>query len=145
MAYCTDADLEEYRSDIMDLGIDSWETQREEASRIITRVITARWYNKVAPSLGVDPLMTPFDPDKVQGDDLKRLACYKTFELAYALITKNSQEADGFDRLRQTYKVEYGEELDSILGIGLTYDWDGNDEVDIQEIRIQAPRRLSRC
>ncbi len=143
--YATDQDLLKYRADILSLNVDSWETQREEAFSIINRTITARWYAKAAPVMGVDPLITAFDPTLIQNDELKRLECFKTLELAYALLTKGCKEEDGFERLRKLYKREYGDELDSVLGMGLTYDWNDDDEIDVEEVRIQAPRRLSRC
>lgn len=143
--YATDQDLLKYRADILSLGVDSWETQRDEAFSIINRTITARWYTKAAPVMGVDPLITAFDPTLVQTDELNRLECFKVLELAYGYLSKGCQESDGFERLRKLYKGEYGDELDSVLGIGISYDWNGDDEIDVEEVRIQAPRRLSRC
>ena len=145
MTYCTDQDLLNYRADILSLNVASWETQRDEAFAIINRAIIARWYRKAASVMGVDPSVTAFDPDLVMNDGLQRLECFKTLELAYFYMTKNTSEADGFERLRLIFKREYGEELDSVLGMGLTYDWDADGVVDTDEVTIQAPRRLSRC
>ncbi len=143
--YCEDTDLLVYRNDILTLGVSSWETQRLEAFAIINRVIIVRWYNKAAQSMGADPTFTLFDPTKVMNDDLKRLEIFKTLELAFVQLAKATPDPDGFERFRKMFKTMYGEELDSVLGMGLTYDWSGDGEVDQDEYMIQAPRRLSRC
>lgn len=145
MTYCTDNDLLVYRSNILSFGVDSWETQRLEAYDIINRMIVARWYNQVAPTMGVDPSLTLFDPAKVNGDQLKRLECFKTFEFAYMILMKDSPEPDGFERNMSLFAGLFGNEFDSIISLGLTYDWDASGSVDNDERAIRAPRRLKRA
>lgn len=142
--YCTDDDMAKYRSNIMNLGVDSWETQRQDAFAIINRTIIARWYNPVAVTMGLDPTTTAFDSTKVKDEGLKRLECFKALELAYLDLQKDSPDPDGFERQRVTFKEMYGEELDSVLGMGLTYDWSGDDTTDQDEVMIPSPRRLVR-
>jgi len=145
MTYCTDNDLLIYRSNILSLGVDSWETQREEAYKIINRMITVRWYNKIAPEMGIDPTLTEFDPAKVLSDQLKRLECYKTLEFAYMLLMKDSPEADGFERNMLLFSKLFNSEFNSIINLGLDYDWDNSGSISVGEKNITAPRRLMRA
>mgnify|MGYP003563307064 CR=1 FL=1 len=147
--YCTDADLVKYRPNIMELGVESWETQREEAYAMINRVVIARWYRKVAEDrdphrLVYDYRVTEFDPDKVEDGYLTRLEVFKTLELAYMYLKKEGAEADGFERLEEQFRRRYTEELEMILSVGINYDWDGDDIIDDQEKYIYRTRRLVR-
>ena len=144
MTYCADSDLLLYRPNILSLGVSDWEDQRTEAYTLINRIINKRWYKFAAVEMGYDPDLTEFDPTSVLDDSLKRLECYKTLELAYMHLMKDSPKADGFERNMVLFSRKYGEELDNILAIGLDYDWDGDDEIDTEEKLIPAPRRLYR-
>jgi len=143
--YCVDADLLKYRSNILSLGVDDWETQRLEAFDIINRMLVARWYNQVAPIQGIDPTLTLFDPIKVKDGDLTRLEAFKTLEFAYMLLMKDCPEIDGFERNMSLFAGMFGNEFDAVIGMGLGYDWDDSGIVDTDEIAIRAPRRLLRA
>jgi len=143
--YCEDTDLLKYRSNILKLGVDSWEDQRKEAYSIINRLLVARWYNQAAKTQGVDPTLTFFDPTKVEEGFLKRLECFKTLEFAYMILMKDSPEEDGFERNMALFARQFGAEFDSVIGMGLTYDWSGDGNTDTEEVKIRAPRRLLRC
>lgn len=145
MTYCVDDDLLVYRSNIRSLGVSDWETQRNEAFKIINRMIVSRWYNQVAPIQGIDPSLTLFDPDKVGDDQLKRLECFKTLEFAYMILMKDSPEADGFERNMLLFAKLFGTEFDSIVGMGLDYDWDDSGSIGDDERAVRAPRRLMRA
>lgn len=142
--YCTDNDLLKIRPNILELGVSSWEDQREIAYTTINRVIRARWYQSAAVAMGYDPLVTAFDPTRVQDNDLNDLECYKTLELAYMYLAKDQPEQDGFERLSDKYARKYGQELEAILGMGLSYDWSGDGEFEYDETYITSPRRISR-
>ena len=142
--YSTDADLLKYRPNILSLGVDDWANQRAEAYSIINRTIVARWYNAAAVAMGYDPTVTYFDPTQVETGFFKRLECYKTLELAYMHLMKDSPEADGFERNMDLFSRKYGEELDLILATGVNYDWNDDDEIDDDETLIPAQRRLYR-
>ena len=144
MTYCTDSDLVKYRPNIMDLGMDSWESQREEAYELINRIIQARWYRKVAPEMGYDPNVTLFDPTQIRTGTLTRLESFKTLELAYMILMKDLKEADGFERNMKTFRDRYNEELELILAVGIDYDWSDSDSFDDDELYLRAPRRLVR-
>lgn len=145
MTYCEDDDLLVYRSNILSLGVSSWETQRNEAFDIINRKLVARWYNQVAPKMGVDPVTTAFDPTKVEEGSLKRLECFKTLEFAYMILMKDSPDPDGFERNMSLFAKLFGDEFDSVVGMGVSYDWDASGAVNDDEAKIRAPRRLLRA
>jgi len=145
MTYCVDNDLLKYRSNILSLSVDSWETQRDEAYSIINRMIVARWYNQVAPTQGIDPSLTLFDPAKVGDDQLNRLECFKTLEFAYMILMKDSPEADGFERNMSLFAKMFNTEFDSIISLGLSYDWDASGAIGDEERAQTAPRRLMRA
>lgn len=145
MSYCTDEDLLKYRPNILQLGVTDWEVQREEAFAMINRVIRARWYMTAAVDKGYDPTVTLFNPDLVQEGFLTRLEAFKTLELAYMILMKDSPEADGFERNMETFRDRYNEELELILGTGITYDWSGDEEFSSDEVYVRVPRRLYRA
>ena len=143
--YCTDTDLLTYRSNILSHGVSDWEKQRKEAYEYINRLLVARWYNNVAPSQGVDPTVTFFDPALVEDDFLTRLECFKTLEFAYMILMKDSSEADGFERNMALFSQQFGAEFDAVIGLGVSYDWDNSGTIEADEQMISAPRRLSRA
>jgi hypothetical protein len=142
--YCTDADLVALRPNILGLGVDSWSDEREKAYSTINRIVEARWYKKAAVELGYDPKLTSFDPSLVEEDSLKDLEVYKALELAYLHLMKGSSEEDGFERLAKKFRGFYNEELETVLAVGISYDFSGNGVFDADETLIQAPRRLGR-
>jgi len=145
MTYCTDQDLLKYRPNILSLGQTDWAEQRQDAYTQINKIINVRWYLKAAVPQGFDPVLTAFDPDLVMNDSLKKLECFKTLELAYMLLMKDSPEADGFERNMDLFAKKYGEELNLIVGtIGVDYDWNSDDELTVDETVLTAPRRLYR-
>ena len=143
--YCVDRDLLVYRSNILSLGIKGWEEQRLQAFNVINRMLVARWYNQAAALQGIDPTLTLFDPTQVADDELNRLECFKTLEFAYMLLMKDSPEPDGFERNMTTFAKLFGTEFDSVIGMGISYDWDDSGTVDDDEVKIRAPRRLYRA
>lgn len=145
MSYCVDSDLLKYRPNILSLGVDSWEDQREEAYGMINRVLLTRWYRKVAPEMGYDPNVTIFDPTQIKEGSLTRLEAFKTLELAYMILMKDSPEADGFERNMKTFRDKYNEELELVLAQGLDYDWSDSGTFDDDEVYLRAPRRLTRA
>jgi len=144
MTYCTDSDLVKYRPNILNLGVNDWSTQREEAYSVINRVISTRWYRKVAPEMGYDPNTTLFDPTQIREGTLTRLEAFKALELVYMYEMKDSPEADGFERNMKTFRDRYNEELELVLSTGIDYDWSDSGSFDDDEVYLRAPRRLVR-
>ena len=142
--YSTDDDIVKIRPNILDLGVGAWDDTHLEAFAIINRVLIARWYKVVAAEHGIDWWLTEFSGDQIDSDQILRLSCYKVLELAYMYLMKDSPESDGFDRQRKLFSKLYGQELKDILAIGISYDWDDDDEIDTDEKYEPAPRRLYR-
>lgn len=143
--YCEDADLINIRPNILELGVASWDTQSIDAFDIINRTLIAKWYKNVALEHDIiDWRTTPFDPDKVDEEQVKRMACYKTLELAYMHLMKDSSTADGFERETDFFRDRYNEELTIILGLGVNYDWDADDTISDDEKYEPQIRRLVR-
>ena len=143
--YSTDNDLLIYRSNILSLGVSEWLDQHALAFADINRLMVARWYNRAAIDQGVDPYATLFDPTKVQDGELKALECFKTLEYAYMQLMKDSPEADGYERNMSLFARQFGNEFDTLMSTGVTYDWDDSGTVDDDEIKVRAPRRLYRA
>ena len=145
MTYCTDTDLLKYRPNILSLGVDSWEDQREEAYKYINRILTAKWWRQAAEKMGYDPDLVSFDPDSVKDDVLKTLECYKTLEFAYMHLMKESVKGDGFERNMDTFARLFTTELGIVLSIGIDYNWTTHGSIDYDDNNyLPAQRRLYR-
>jgi hypothetical protein len=142
--YSEDDDLLKVRPNILSLGVGSWEEQHIEAFELINRTIIARWYKPTAVKFAVDWRLTEFDPDLVDSTQLVKLSCYKVFEMAYTFLMKDTPEPDGFDRHRKHFGKQYSQELRDILSIGVSYDWNADDEISSDEKYEYTPRRIYR-
>lgn len=142
--YSHDNDILEIRANILSLGIDNWTFKHQEAFTIINRSLAKNWYQVVAEGFTIDWNRIPFDPDRVLIDDVKRLSCYKTLELAYLYLMNDAPEPDGFERQRKIFRDLYNEELAITTASGITYDWDQDLLHDPEEKNIRVPRRLTR-
>ena len=158
--YCTDEDLVAKRPKILTYGVTSFESGDtdviSEATEIIDRVIEARWYREAAGNFGYDFRDTPFNQERLDGYDsdaenpaantqLKRLAIYKSLELAYEYLMKDSPDQDGFERQMDNFAKKYKEELAIVLDVGLNYDWDAGGVVTSDEKYQKSTRTLERC
>lgn len=143
--YSNDDDLRKIRPNITSLGVGSWEDQHLEAFAIINRTLIARWYKTTAAGYGVDWTLTEFSADQVDTDQLKKLSCYKTLEIAYEYLMKDTPESDGFDRQRKLYAKKYSQELRELFEVGINYDWDANDTIGSDEKYTSTPRRIYRA
>lgn len=146
MAYSNDSDLIEIRSNILDYGIADWSSKHDDAKRKIDRILASSWYKSIASDNNVDYIDNPFDSTKLlnSGTQLKELACYKTLELIYLELTKDTSEEDGFERQRKIFKALFNEELNLVLNSGLDYDWDSSGVVSLEEKLQPVKRRLHR-
>ena len=143
--YSVDADLVKIRPNILGFGIESWKDQHIEATSYINRILESRWYKEVASNNNVDWRVTAFDSDKVDASQVKQVACYKTLELVYLYLMKDSPDADGFEREMKIFQKLYATEIDLVLSLGVNYDWDDDDTIQ-QDERLQPRfRRLVRA
>jgi hypothetical protein len=58
---------------------------------------------------------------------------------------KPGPEPDGYARLMEHFKSRFDDELQSILALGLDYDWDESGTIDEDERIIMKKRRLRRA
>lgn len=147
MAYSDDSDLLKIRPDILSLGVSSWSEKHDEAALIIDRAIDSEWYRSIALDNNVDYQEFPFDGTLLvgEGSQLLRLSCYKTLELIYLSVQKNTAEDDGFERQRKIFLKMYKEEFVGVLGSGMDYDWDRSGAISIEERSQPTKRRLTKA
>lgn len=141
--YCTDADMQNIRSNILDLGVSSWETQRTQAYDYINKLFIARWYRPAAIEQGFDPDDTEFDPTKIDSDQIKRCAALKSLEFAYMYLMLDAEDPTGFERNMNTFAKEFVKCFDLEMAIGIKYDWDSDGDTSDEEY-IKTARRLYR-
>ena len=147
MAYCTSADLAEYRPNILSLGVADWTATIAKADAQINRAIEKQWYRPECVARGLDYRSTPFDPDLLLtfATQIKEASVYLSLKLAYMYLMKDSAEADAFERQMNLFGKMFKEELIETLSSGIDYDWDGNDEIGASEKLAPKVRRLRRC
>ena len=146
LLYHSEDDLVEVRPDILSYGVSDFDAQMEESETIINRAIDAKWYRAIAADNGIDYQETPFDGTLLLNGDtqLKRLAVYKSLQLCYMYLMKESPEPDAFERQMETFKKLYADELSEVLASGLDYDWDESGVIAAGENYQQVIRRLQR-
>ena len=142
--YSTDDDLVKIRPNILELGVGTWEDTHLEAFSLINRTLISRWYKVIAGEHGIDWWLTEFSADQIDVTQILRLSCYKVLQLAYMHLMKDSPEPDGFERQMMLFSKLYNQELEDLLAIGISYDWDDDDEIDTEEKYEPAPRRIYR-
>lgn len=138
--YSTDANLIGIRPKCLSFGITDATTYHARAKVIIDRIIEQKWYRPEATDRGYIFEDTPFAADQLEPTQMVYLSSYKTLELLYMALMKTAPEADGFERLAGIYREEFDKELQSLLSLGITYDWDDDDSYSEAE-RISTQRR----
>jgi len=141
-----DRHLRQVRPDIFEFGQTNFKAQMDEAEDIVNRALDARWYRRVAQDNGLDYQTTPFEPAKMLNADsqLWRVYTYKSLELIYLFLMKNTPNGDAFDRQRKIFAELYKEELSEILTAGIDYDFGGDDSIGAGENLVPSVRRLVR-
>lgn len=146
-AYSEDLDLISIRPDILNLGVEEWSEKHDAAKIIIDRAIDRKWYRSIALDNNVDYRDVPFDSDYLgnSGEQLKTLSCYKTLELIYLNLQKNTPEDDGFERQRKLFKGLYEDEFSDVVDSGLDYDWNRSGDIVLDEQLQTKKRRVRRA
>lgn len=141
-----DSNLIEVRPDILSYGVTEFSKQLDESESIIIRTVESRWYRNIALSYGVDWRSTPFNPELMLNADtqLGRAAVYKSLELIYLFLMKESPEEDAFERQVKLFAKRYKDEIGDVLTAGIDYDWDEDDEISAGENILPRIRRLHR-
>jgi len=145
--YSSDDDLLKRRSNIISLGIGSWAFTHYKARDIVNRDLESGWYRQTCGEKGVDYRLTPFSPGRMLNweTQVKDLSVFKTFELAYEYLSKDS-ETDVYMALSDRYAKKYEIEFKRIIKAGIDYDWDADNVVEALEEKAyqKLPRQLSR-
>lgn len=142
LLYHTQQDLVDIRSDILSYGRSDFNHQMQEAEDIVDRAIESNWYRGNAENFGLDWRSTRFDRTKLTDPkQLKRVSCYKSLQLVYMVLAKESPEPDGFERNSKNFQRLYAEEMNEVLNYGLNYDWNADDELGTEETFQPQVRR----
>jgi len=138
MPYSTDADLQDYQSDILDFGILSFAEEHARAQADIQRRLRGEWYPKAGFSA------TEMDSSLLTSSQFTRLSVYLVL-WRYALpALTNWAEGDRFQMMIAFYKARYEEEWDAILKDGVEYDANEDSSVSISEKKPVHHGRLYR-
>lgn len=141
--YSDDADLLLIRSGLSSYGSD-WTTYHTEAKSVIDRYLEAKWFRPESTERGYDYETAPFDSDNLRAAQLTNLSAYKTLELIYRFLMKDTPEPDGFKQQMLFFRDEYDRELEALLHLGIDYDWDEDDSFAEDERITPVIRRLRR-
>jgi hypothetical protein len=143
--YSDDQDLIAVQQDIMSYGRDSWYELHTEAKDIIDRTVESLWYKKAAADEGKDWTETQFDADQLSAPQLKRVSVYKTLELAFLWLSNpRNPETDGYMQRSEHFGHRYEAEIRDLFALGISYDWDADDSVEVDERLRPQFRRLKR-
>lgn len=131
--YATDDDLVLIVPDIFDHGVDTFETELTRSSSDIERRIKAEWWN-------VDHSPKDFDETKLKASEWERATIYHA--LAYYILPRlsNFQEGDTFQNQMGFYRDRYNEEFSAVLAAGISYDIDGDDVYEDNEVHYIQER-----
>lgn len=143
--YANDQDLLKIRPNILGYGETDWEDMHVEAKSLVDRDIEVRWYREqVVEQTGTTIRTTPFDADRLDASQLKRLACFKALELIYRFLMQDSPDMDAFEKQMGIFQKLYDSELQSVLAMGVNYDWDLSGKIESTERMLPRIRRQQR-
>lgn len=151
MAMSTDDNLIEYQADILDYGIDDFESYHAKAREDILRKLRAEWWVRSRNMTNFDISRSlpslEMDADRLTESQFTRCACYRVLsEYALPQLTKwnASGDEDKFQVMMMHYRKKYEEEFNSILQDGVEYDFNNDDTVSQSEKQPFHTRRLVR-
>lgn len=143
--YTVNGDLFEVRPQL-EAQNESFKDQHDESTRVINRTLESKWYFGDAKGRGIDPRVVRFNPDLMldSATEIKKLATFLAIKLIYErFITGFDDEVNQL--LMQMYENRYKEELELVLDLGISYDWDDSGTIDNgEEINEPQVRTLHR-
>jgi hypothetical protein len=147
----TDDNLIEYQADILDYGIDDFESYHAKAREDILRKLRAEWWVRSRNMTNFDISRSlpslEMDADRLTESQFTRCACYRVLsEYALPQLTKwnASGDEDKFQVMMMHYRKKYEEEFNNILQDGVEYDFNNDDTVSQSEKQPFHTRRLIR-
>ena len=145
MAYATLDDLLQVEPTIQDYGVLEWEVELARSETEINRILKVRWYQayqKQHPRIS----LIQMDPDLLDPSQFTQATVYHA--LAYHIAPKLTQfsgtDPDRFQVMMDYYRGRFEPEMDLILRVGVSYDIDGDNTVEANELDSGKPLRLVR-
>lgn len=126
MPYSTDADLQDYQADILDMGVSSFAEEHARAQSDIQRRLRGEWWPKTGYS-------NEMDNSLLTSSQFERLSVYLVlWKYAIPALT-NWIEGDRFQMMIAFFKARYEEEWDAILKDGVEYDANEDSSISNSE------------
>jgi hypothetical protein len=142
-------DIKKYEPNILDYGIDSFETDISEGAEDVTRDIRIKWWptysNTTKYDISVLDGRLEMDDGKLTASQWTRAVVYYT--LGYRIMPKLSTfnaETDIFERKFDFYRKEYSREFEKVVLDGVEYDLDSSGTIQNSEKEPTYYRRLKR-
>lgn len=149
MLSITIQDIQKYEPNILDYGIDSFETEIQDAVQDVTRDIRIKWWPTLAAGqydITILGTQSPeMDDGRLVASQWTRAVVY--YCLGYLIMPKLStfnSEADIFERKFDFYRKEYQREFDKVLADGVEYDNDSSGTITPSEKESTYYLRLKR-
>ena len=151
MAMSTDDNLIEYQADILEYGIDDFESYHAKAREDILRRLRDEWWVRSRNMTNFDISRSlpslEMDADRLTESQFTRCAVYRVLsEYVLPQLTKwnASGDEDKFQVMMMHYRKKYDEEFNSVLRDGVEYDFNNDDTVSQTEKQPFHTRRLVR-
>ena len=151
MAMSTDDNLIEYQADILEYGIDDFDSYHAKAREDILRRLRDEWWVRSRNMTNFDISRSlpslEMDADRLTESQFTRCAVYRVIsEYALPQLTKwnASGDEDKFQVMMMHYRKKYDEEFNSVLRDGVEYDFNNDDTVSQSEKQPFHTRRLVR-
>ena len=151
MAMSTDDNLIEYQADILEYGIDDFDSYHAKAREDILRRLRDEWWVRSRNMTNFDISRSlpslEMDADRLTESQFTRCAVYRVLsEYALPQLTKwnASGDEDKFQVMMMHYRKKYDEEFNSVLRDGVEYDFNNDDTVTESEKQPFHTRRLVR-
>ena len=151
MAMSTDDNLIEYQADILEYGIDDFDSYHAKAREDILRKLRDEWWVRSRNMTNFDISRSlpslEMDADRLTESQFTRCAVYRVLsEYALPQLTKwnASGDEDKFQVMMMHYRKKYDEEFNSVLRDGVEYDFNNDDTVSQTEKQPFHTRRLVR-
>lgn len=144
----TISDIQKYEPNILDYGIDSFETEMTDAAADVTRDIRIRWwptqeagrYDITIIGQNVEMLENRLTASQWN----RAVALYALGYYIFPKLSSFNSEADIFERKFEYYRKEYDREFQNVLMDGVEYDLDGDGTVQSTEKEPTYYLRLKR-
>jgi len=142
------ADIQQYEPNILDYGVDDFNTEMTLAARDVERELRKTWFPTQQIGrydITVVGYYAEMDADLLTASQFTRAVVY--YALGYHIMPKLSTftaEEDIFERKMKFYREEFTREFQSVLQDGVEYDRDQSGTISNSEKEPQHFLRLKR-